>query len=511
MRKQSWRVLVLASASRRGSWVRTGIGLLSGTTTGKGVVTLADQAVFAGAMVLTSIIIGRVCSAEQFGLYMLGYTITVFALPLQSALVTTPYMIFSPRLAGSALTQYGGSTLVHLLALSGAIGLALAVAAAVVSHGLAPTGLAPILWVLVLVMPPVLLRDYARRISFARLRMKAALLLDSCIFIIQIAALLALAHWGLLSANRALLVVGGACGVASLGWLVMVRRTFAPCIGLVVSDLRRNWPLGKWVCANSIISYAGALLYPWFLGMYCGTAATAVFSACLGAASLTNPLTNGVANLLGPKTSLAYALEGTAGVRTIVFKASLLLGLPVVLFCLAVAIYGNYFVVLLYGGKYAAHGVIVLILALGVLSATVRRAIRLRPAGHRTRQREFCCYPDLLLHDGDPWIVALDIFRALGRGLWASYWQQRRRRGLGTCMSGFVEIYRRTVLSMDDSHAATWPLVPRPISGWFAFLFLAELSSFPSRGSTVDGRICCTRPMRRPTRGQPLTGIPRDA
>jgi O-antigen/teichoic acid export membrane protein len=198
--------------------------------------------------------------------------------------------------------------------------------------------------------------------------MKTALLLDCCVFIIQIGGLLALAYLGVLSANRAYLVGGGACGIGALSWLAWTRKAFALRPAEVISHLGRNWSLGKWVCAGSIVFAIGVLLYPWILTGFHGTAATAVFSACMGVVSLSNPFILGMSNILGPKASHAYALGGGKEVRFFVFKATALLAAPVGLFCLAAGLFGDQFVVLMYGSKYAGHGVLVWALALGVLA-----------------------------------------------------------------------------------------------------------------------------------------------
>ncbi len=302
---------------------------------------------------------------------MLGFTIATFVPVLQSSLISTPYTVYSPRLKDNAHSQYTGSTLIHLAALCAVTVFALAAAGVVISCGIGPEGLAPVMWALVLAITPILLRDYARRVCFAGLRMKTALHLDSCVFFIQTAGLLALAHLKVLSAGRAFWVTGGACGIAALGWLILERRVFELKVSQIVPDLWRNWALGKWVCANSIISASGVLLYPWLVTAFHGTAATAVFSACMGVVSLTNPFINGVCNILGPKTSHAYAFGGCAAVRSVVSKAILLLAAPVALFCLAIGLFGDHSVVLMYGGKYAGHGVLVLILALSVLASTI--------------------------------------------------------------------------------------------------------------------------------------------
>lgn len=113
--------ITVMKRNRIDGWIRTGISLLSRPTTRKGVVTLADQAVASATNFLTGVIIGRACTKEQFGLYMLGFSIVLFVMSLQNSLISTPYMVYSPRLKGNEHIRYTGSTLIHQLGLSGLI------------------------------------------------------------------------------------------------------------------------------------------------------------------------------------------------------------------------------------------------------------------------------------------------------------------------------------------------------------------------------------------------------
>ena len=121
--------------------IRKGIELLCGSTTREGMLTLADQAVASTTNFLTGVIIGRACTKEEFGLYMLGFTILFFATDLHASLVSTPYMIYSPRLKGRAHSLYTGSSLIHELGLSVMVIIVL-----VVGGGCSASALAPKSW-----------------------------------------------------------------------------------------------------------------------------------------------------------------------------------------------------------------------------------------------------------------------------------------------------------------------------------------------------------------------------
>jgi O-antigen/teichoic acid export membrane protein len=349
------------------NWLGGGWKFLSGETSRNGLITVADQGIVSITNFLTGVILGRACAKEEFGLYMLGFSIVFFMMNLQTSLISTPYMIYSPRLKGNAQALYTGSTLIHQFALSALTILCLAVGGVVLSLGMGPQGLAPVVWAVVVVIAFILLRDYARQVCFARLRMRTALLLDSCVAVAQIGGVLLLAYLGVLSASRAYWVIGTACGLAALAWLIWMRTEFTLRISQAILNLGHSWSFGKWVFASSLLWTLSMSLYPWFLAAFHGTASTGVWAACAGIVSVGNPLLIGGQNFLGPKIAHSFAEGGCSALRRFAFRASIVFSVLMIPSCLILLAYGDSLMVLLYGAKYAGKGMVVSVLAVNVL------------------------------------------------------------------------------------------------------------------------------------------------
>jgi O-antigen/teichoic acid export membrane protein len=345
--------------------------LWSSTTARQGILSLADQGVCSAANFLTGVIIARACSKEELGLYMLGFSLILLVTDLQGSLIATPYMVYAPRLKGESHASYTGSTLIHQLALCFLIVLALIGGEIAIRHGVGPRGLGPVLWALVAMATFITLREYARRICFACLKIKRALLFDTCIAVGQIGGLLVIAHFGLLSASRAYWLIGFACGVAVLGWLWAERSFYRLRISESVADLKRNWLFGKWVFGSGLVWAISMNLYPWLLAAFHGTASAGIWAACLGAVALGNPGVLGVQNFLGPKIAHVYVEEGARGLARFVIRATAVLSLPMLFFCVAMIFLGGPLVALLYGHKYAGNGLVITILAWNLLITAV--------------------------------------------------------------------------------------------------------------------------------------------
>lgn len=334
-------------------------------------LSLADQAVASVTNFLTGIIIARACSKDELGLYMLGYSLVLFVTDMQTSLIATPYMVYAPRLKGHAHALYTGSTLIHQLVFCIVTMLGVLCGAVAVTNGVGPRALGPVLWALILVIALMMLREFARRVCFTRLKLKAAFLLDTCIACGQIGGLLVLAHFGLLSASRAYWVVGLVCGIAVLGWLWSERACYDARMGESLADFNKNWVLGKWVFASGLVWAISMNIYPWLLAAFRDVASTGVWAACFGTVSIGGPAIVGLQNLIGPKIANEYATHGHRALYRLVLRITAGVAALLSLLCLVIFIWGDRLVVLLYGHHYAGNSLVVRVLALNALVTAV--------------------------------------------------------------------------------------------------------------------------------------------
>lgn len=194
--------------------------------TGKGVITIIDQVVVSATNFFTGVIIGRTLPKEQFGYYMLGLTIVFLVINLQNSLISWPYTIYRKSYKNIQHNIYEGSTLIHLLFLNGIVLILIILVGYFSSIGFGPEGMEPIIWALVLAITFIMLREFARRLFFARMQMHSALILDFIVAIFQIGGLISFAYNGVLSPSRSYWIIGGACGFVSMTWLVLNRNSF---------------------------------------------------------------------------------------------------------------------------------------------------------------------------------------------------------------------------------------------------------------------------------------------
>lgn len=332
------------------------------------LAAVAGQAFASGTNFLTGVILARALAKEEYGLYYLGFTLVIFVIELQNALISTPYMVYAPRLGDEEHRRYTGSTLVYQLGLSAIVMAVVLGAAVVLSLGAGPEGAAPVAWSMLFVVGLVTLRDFTRRVCFANLRMAAAFCIDASVAVLQLGTLFVLGWLGVLSAGRAWWVIGLATGGISLAWLWMNRHMFNPRLRAALQDLRGNWSFGKWVFLSGVLWGLSMNSYPWLVSFFKGAAAAGVWGACFTLVGVGNILMLGVQNFLGPKIARVYAEEGPHALRRFVFIASGLFAVPLLLFSGVFWFFGDFMLTFIWGNSYSGNGWVLALLAFNLLA-----------------------------------------------------------------------------------------------------------------------------------------------
>ena len=217
-------------------------------------------------------------------------------------------------------------------------------------------------------IPFIVMRDYIRQISLARLHAVSVLILDSLILGIQIVVLLMLAGHNMLSASRAFLVIGFSCGVSGISLLIWRRHWFIFKWREVHSHLRQNLHVGRWILAGMIIYTLAKETYPWMLTSFHSTAATATFAACMGVIFISNPFILGMTNFMSPVIVHSYSDNDKNKLSNVILKCTIFIDICYGSFCIALFIFGGKLVVFIYGIKYAGNGLLISILGLSTLA-----------------------------------------------------------------------------------------------------------------------------------------------
>jgi O-antigen/teichoic acid export membrane protein len=301
---------------------------------------------------LTTVIVGRAAGQDALGAYALAFSVMLLFLCMQQSLVCLPYTIKVCHLKPDERRGLTGSALLQAIFLSAILSLVMAIGIGATAFS-SSSAITTLLVALAVAMPFALLRDFARRISFAQFNMPIALAIDGSVFALQIWLLVILWRSSLLTATTTYLAIAIACATAGLFWVWHRRREFSLSWRVALSDIRWSWPLGGWVLGSQIVTVANSYLIFWLAAAKLGMLASGTLAACNVIIQLSNPILLGTYNILSPRLAVANAQEGSQGVARVARQTTVFLAVVMALFCVVAFIFGDFVVRILYGNTYA--------------------------------------------------------------------------------------------------------------------------------------------------------------
>lgn len=363
------------SANGKSWWDRTGrdqvrrlpVRMLGGVFSSSSL-SLADQTLVSATNFFTTVLLGRSDpTGSQLGVYQLGFAVVLLATCIQSALISTPYAVFGIRMAEDRRAAYARNTVTHQSVFSSIFSVMLVLLGLTMAWGWAPAGFSAVNWILAVVLPLILVREFVRRVAFAHLRVGTALLLDILVTCLQVGGLLALRFSGNLSASTAFLVTGLACAAASAATFGLIAQKFSTKSGNSFADLGLNWTFGRWALAGQLAYLGIAYTIPWILALDTGTELAGRLAACSSLVMISNPLMIGLSNYLTPLAVHSTHSGGIEALRKLVLRSTLAITAIMSVLVILLLLTAGHLLTLVYGTHLAQDHWVVVILALGVL------------------------------------------------------------------------------------------------------------------------------------------------
>jgi len=339
----------------------------------RGVASIANQSLVSATNFFTTVIIGRAAGQENLGAFTLAFSVTLVMLALQDSLICQPYMVRHRHCRGASRRRFAGSTLVQAAFLA-AVLLVLTVSGAAVVALRDSGSMAKLPLALSLAVPFMLLRELARRMSFAHLLINQALAIDSIVMTVQLGLLLVLWRIGFLSAATAYVVIAVACGMAGMFWLWSFRFHVGLPGQRLLADIRRGWNFGRWVLGSQVLTVLSTYLVYWMVAGELGTNASGILTACSAIILLSNPIVFGTCNYLVPRLAAALAEEGNAGMLRVALWATLFLASVMSVLSVVAFVFGEAFLHLVYGSAFAGNATVSGLYGLAMLAQVVGSA-----------------------------------------------------------------------------------------------------------------------------------------
>ena len=347
-------------------WLVQFAGRFVGAEQAKALLSIGDQAVVSGTNFATSVLIGWAAGKAGLGVYGLAVSLILFVRGIQEQIVYGPYLVFCHKRRGRRLARYAGSVLAHegLWLLATAAGLAgLAV---YLNLGGEPAGLNDSAWVMVVAVPLVLFREFARHIAFGHFRTGTAVLLDVAVAVLQVGGLGLLYLTGRLTVPAALGVMGAACLLVCWPWAVRFARGVRFRRKAIRNDWFRNWRFGRWALATHLLHGASHYLMPWVVALVDGEEATGLFMAGSTLVGVANMFVLGLAHYVCPKAAEAFHEAGVPGLTFVLKWAAAVFSAVLGPFAVACVFFGDAVATLVFPDEFAGAGLVLAVLAVSM-------------------------------------------------------------------------------------------------------------------------------------------------
>lgn len=319
---------------------------------------LADQALVSATNFLTIVVVARALAAEEFGYFVLAFTILQSCGMLQAALLARAHNVLGAVRSGRDYADYSTTAALSQVGLAIILAaLALVVAALLEARGVAQAAL-------VAALAPALLtwqlQELGRRMLYTERRLAAAFANDVVGYGGQAVALVLLALAGELTAVRALVTLSLSFGLATalvvwqLGPTLRGRPNRA--------SARENWHFGKWLGAAEVGQWIATHFTIFVAAIVVGPVASAALKAGQTLLGPMSVLLTFVTSYL--PTDFARELRELGTVDRSARRA---LGrvLPVVVpYCLVIGLLAGPVLELVYGSEYRSYEEVVVAFSL---------------------------------------------------------------------------------------------------------------------------------------------------
>jgi O-antigen/teichoic acid export membrane protein len=310
---------------------------------------VADQVVVSGTRFTMAWVIARWRGADEFGAYVIGFSVLLVAEVVQAALVTWPMAILGP----TAGRRYLADCLLIQLAVGGAA------AAAVLAGGWAwPAGAGPLRGALLAAAPAtfcVQMQEFWRRVSLTRGRAASAFLADALTGLVQVGLIVALldgGRWaGGPNATRGLMAtaLGALCGSALGLWQ---NRDLVSGAATLAETLRKNWDFGRYILGSRLGEGLLSHALNFVVGAAAGLAATGALDASRLLLTPLQVAAFGLMNSLLPAAAVVLDGRGPAALDGFVRRVALRATAAFAAYAVVASAFAARWLELLYAGAY---------------------------------------------------------------------------------------------------------------------------------------------------------------
>jgi O-antigen/teichoic acid export membrane protein len=361
--------------------ITKGYTLFTGEMAQKGYLSVIDQSIVSGSNFLTGVLLGRLVTPAEYGVFVIAWTTLMIALSLQNALVCMPMSVIGTQKQEAQCPSYWGSLLMVQTVLSSGTCIFIAITGIILHSvsGLSFSSPSVPSLIAATVISCFFLQgqEFFRRLLIVKLSLKQTLINDLVTNTIRIGGLLILVYTGNLGTITSLYVIGFSLVVgASLGYFTL-RNYIRISYERFRLDFLESWHFGKWVMAEMLPYVLSVQGYTYLTALIIGAQQTAALGASQNLLNATNIIILSFTNVVTPIASRKYSDGGSRALGNFMIKAGILSAVPILGFYLLTMLFAQEILVLVYKQNYAGYGPLLIICTIFYILSYFNRSLQI--------------------------------------------------------------------------------------------------------------------------------------
>lgn len=322
-----------------------------------------DQGIISLSNFLASVLLARLVSPTELGVYVLGFLAIYFIRSVQDGLIIQPLNTFGAISTPAEFKGYFSAAAIQQLILSGlSSGIALLLGWILTKLGNDTVG--PTIFTLWFCFFTWQLQEFFRRTFYTRGEVQKAVILSGISNIIRLAIILLPGIHQEITGRTGLNAIGwGALAATAIG-LWLAKKYFTREIPNLRTTWMKNWRFGRWILGASMADWAVLHLYPIIMAGMVSFAAAGAYQALQNLVAPVHVLLRATDTFATPLAAKAHHQSGFPKLKQILLLIYLVAGVPIIGLLILVMIFAPQLLELLKGDTYLpyANGIFVMVI-----------------------------------------------------------------------------------------------------------------------------------------------------
>ncbi len=320
--------------------------------------TVAGQGLLSIASFITTIILGRSLSPDDYAIFVLGSSLILILQGSHRSLLTIPYTVSSRKFNDIKRAIYSGDTIIHTLLYCLLIGLFIIIFRLTINPASKIWSQQTLVIIFFIWLATFIFRQHLRACLLAELHITKIFLADLISSALQICGLLWFQYQNKLQLKTAGSVLIAASLLPSLYMQYNLRELITWKSKQLWKSFLTSWKTGKWYLGNLGLYSLASQSIPWLLLLFSTKQSIAAFGICMSCAAILSPMLRGINSYLLPK--MAYDLHQDRGqsMTKNILISSVTISIPYLFFLILSLFYGDLIITFLFNNIYSSYGLI---------------------------------------------------------------------------------------------------------------------------------------------------------